>query len=163
MSGKVTIRTSSIQLERQKIFLLAAFEVENEKRDLDTNIIAEAWLSPESPVIVKIGKNRYTIGSKEEFLYRRLAIQAARQRVQSGASTNRSQHGRKRKMKPLQHYRTKERDYVNHKLHLYSRMLINICVQNRVGTLPMLKHEASIHWRIDKTVSQCIRLSNRNG
>ena len=135
LDGKAKIRTSSIQLEKEKIFLLAAIDVENEKRELDANIVTEAWLSPDYPLIVKVDKKRYTIGTKEEFLYRRLAIQAAYQRVQKGVATNRSQHGRKRKKKPLLHYRNKERDYVNHKLHLYSRQLIELCLKHNSGTL----------------------------
>ncbi|WP_158500264.1 hypothetical protein [Sphingobacterium sp. ML3W] len=38
-------------------------------------------LSVEYPITVAIDKDSYQIGNKEEFLYRRMAIQAARQRL----------------------------------------------------------------------------------
>jgi hypothetical protein len=40
-------------------------------------MIAEASLSLDYPIMVLIGSKRYTIGSKDEYLYKRLAIQAA--------------------------------------------------------------------------------------
>jgi hypothetical protein len=85
--------------------------------------------------ISQIGKFRATIGSKEEFLYRRLAIQAARSRAQKDASFNRGQHGRRRKLKPLQHFRDREWNYVQQRLHVYSRQLIDLCVKHRAGSL----------------------------
>jgi hypothetical protein len=64
-------------------------------------VIAEVSLSVEYPVAVGLGKSKYTIGTRDEFLYRRLAIQAARRRAQQGAGYNHSGHGRKRKFKSV--------------------------------------------------------------
>jgi hypothetical protein len=89
----------------------------------------------EHPIIVKIGKSRYHIGNKEEFLYRRLAIQASRQRVQRGSTFNRPLHGRDRKLEVLAGYRDKEWNYIQYKRHVYSRRLIDICVRHKAATL----------------------------
>ena len=120
----------------------AAFEVEKEEHSFDASIIAEASLSLDYPIIVKIGKSRHTIGDKEEFLYRRLAIQSARQRVQHGITFARSQHGRKRKLKGLDRFKRQEHNYVAHKLHLYSRRLIELCIKNKAATLLLVNQQS---------------------
>jgi len=38
-------------------------------------------------------------------------------------------------MKSLEHYNDKEKNYVDSKLHLYSRRLIELCVKTQAGTL----------------------------
>lgn len=135
LSGEMQLRTSSLQLDKNKIFLLATYDAQSESHDLDTAVVAEASLSIDFPIVVKIGKSRFTIGSKEEFLYRRLAIQSARQRVQKMVSSNKGQHGRQRKLKPLEPFREKERNYVQQKLHTYSRQLIDLCVKHNAASL----------------------------
>lgn len=141
LTGEVKLCTSSLRLEGKKIFLLAAFRVQRDVHSLDSNIIAEASLSLDYPIIVKIGKARHTIGTKEEFLHRRLAIQSARHRVQQGATYNRSQHGRKRKLKALDRFKKAEYNYVAHKLHLYSRRLIDLCMKYKAATLLLVNQQ----------------------
>ena len=141
LEGSIKLCSCAIKLNGGKIFWLATFQVEKEHKKLDPTIIAEAFLSLEYPIIVKIGKSRYNIGNKEEFLYRRLAIQSARKRVQKGSIYNRSQHGRDRKLKALDRFKDKEKNYVNYKLHVYSRRLIDICVQHQAATLILVAQE----------------------
>lgn len=141
LEGQVKLCTSSIKLEKNKIYLLAVFEIPKPPTSLDTAIIAEASLSMEYPLAVQIGSSRYNIGNKEEFLYRRLAIQAAVQRVRKGSTFNHSQRGRKRKMKALVNYEEKEKNYIQSKLHLYSRLLINLCVKHRAATLLLMNQQ----------------------
>ena len=141
LQGAVKLCTSTLKLNKGKIFLLASFQVEKVQQELDNAIIAEASLSLEYPIIVRIGKSRYTIGSKEEFLHRRLAIQSARHRMQKAVTYNRSGHGRSRKLKALDGFQRKERDYVNHKLHVYSRRLIDICVKHKAATLLLVNQQ----------------------
>jgi transposase len=135
LKGQVELKNSSLQLDKGKIYLLAAFEIQKEEHQLDSSIIAEAHLSIDYPIIVQIGKFRHTIGTKEEFIYRRLAIQAARSRAQKEASFNKGQHGRRRKLKPLEHFQDRERNYVQQRLHVYSRQLIDFCVKHRAASL----------------------------
>ena len=71
-TGALQLRSSHLQLDQGKVFLLAAIQIDKECHQLDPSVIAEASLSIEHPVVVKIGKHQYTIGSKEEFLHRRL-------------------------------------------------------------------------------------------
>lgn len=139
---KIKLCGSSLQIDSGKIFLLAVFQMEKEENQLDEGIIAEASLAINHPITVAIGKEQLIIGSKEEFLHRRLAIQAARRRLQQGATFNRGGHGRKRKMKSTEHYHQKEHNYVNYKLHMYSRRLIDLCVKNKAATLILVNQKA---------------------
>ena len=140
--GQVKLCSSSIKLEKGKIYLLAALEYEQEKHELLPEIIAEASLSIETPIVLTIQKSRFLIGNKEEFLHRRLAIQAAIERTKKGAAYNRSGKGRKRKLKSMEKYKDAENDFVNQKLHMYSRRLINICIKHQAATL-LLTNDAN--------------------
>lgn len=140
-NGTLKLRASQLQVDGGKLFLLAAIEIEKERNVLDPTIIAEATLSIEHPVIAKIGSLEQTIGNKEEFLHRRLAIQAAILRVKKAVPYNRGGHGRKRKTKCLEDYQHMEKRYVEQKLHLYSRMLIDFCVKHRAATLLLINQQ----------------------
>jgi IS605 OrfB family transposase len=135
LAGMIKLCASSIQLKNNKIYLLAAFRMEKEKHSLDETVIAEAALSIDYPVIVTVGKSHYNIGNKEEFLYRRLAIQSARRRLQKAAAYNSGGRGRKKKMQALDRFTEAEKNYVNSRMHVYSRRLIDICVKHGAATL----------------------------
>lgn len=136
MNGEYKLSTSYLKLEDyKKIYLLATFEQDKEVHLLNEEVIAEASLSLDHPLVVKIGKVQLTIGNKEEFLYRRLAIQSARRRVQKSWTMNKTGHGRTRKQKPLEKFRHMERDYVDYKLQVYSRRLIDFCLKHHAATL----------------------------
>ncbi len=141
---EIKLRTSQIQLKAGKIFWLAVFEFEKEEHQLKPDIIAEASLSLEHPIVVQANKVRMNIGTKEEFLYRRLAIQASQKRIQSGIAFCRSGNGAKRKRKALQKTDHLESRYVSNRLHLYSRKLIDFCIQQQAGTLILKNQEDKI-------------------
>lgn len=141
VEGKTKLCTSHIKLKDGKIFLLAVFEIEKESNQLRPEIIAEASLSLEYPIVVKVGKARLTIGTKEEFLYRRLAIQSAHRRAKIGATYSKSGKGIKRKLKAVDRLGQTERKYIHNRLHVYSRRLIDFCVKHRAGTLILLNQE----------------------
>ncbi len=141
---EIKLCNSQVQLKDGKIFWLAVFEFEKEDHCLKPEIIAEASLSLEHPIVVKANNVRMNIGSKEEFLYRRLAIQASNKRIRAGACFSRSGHGTKRKNKALQKTENLENRFVSHHLHLYSRKLIDFCVRQQAGTLILKDQEDKI-------------------
>ncbi|WP_313375630.1 hypothetical protein [Chishuiella sp.] len=144
LSGEIKLCTSQIKLDKGKIFWLAVVEVEKDNHQLQPEIIAEASLSLEYPLVVKIGKSRLSIGTKEEFLYRRLAIQASRKRIQAGVTYSKSGKGRTRKLKAVDKMSDVEKNYVHHRLHIYSRKLIDFCINNKAGTLILLDQQEKI-------------------
>lgn len=141
---EIKLCTSQIQLKDRKIFWLAVFEFEKEEHHLKPEIIAEASLSLEHPIVAKIGNVRINVGSKEEFLYRRLAIQASQKRIQDGIAYARSGNGAKRKQKALYKTENLESKYVSHRLHVYSRQLIDFCIRQQAGTLILKNQEDKI-------------------
>lgn len=144
VKGDIKLRTSHIKLKDGKIFWLAVFEIEKEEHSLKPDKIAEASLSLEYPIVVKIGKAKLAIGTKEEFLYRRLAIQVARKRAQVGATYCKSGKGRKRKLKAVGKFHETESNYVDQRIHMYSRKLIDFCIKHQAGTLILLNQQDKI-------------------
>ncbi|WPY99849.1 transposase [Christiangramia sp. OXR-203] len=144
VAGETKLCASQIQLKDNKTYLLAVFEIEKEKHPLKPEVIAQASLSLEHPIVVKTGKVKLSIGSRDEFLYRRLAIQAARKRAEVGATFSRSGQGSKRKTKAVQRFHEKEKNYVSNRLHVYSRKLIDFCVKHQAGTLILINQEDKI-------------------
>lgn len=142
--GTLKLCTSQIQLKRNKIYWLAVFQMEKETHELKPEIVAEASLSLEHPIVVKTHQAKMTIGTKEEFLYRRLAIQAARIRLEEGVSFSRGGKGSKRKRKALDQSGDRESRYVSHRLHLYSRKLVDFCIEQEAGTLILVQQEEKI-------------------
>ncbi len=135
VSGELPLRQSAIQIKNNRIYLLASLEAEKQSSRPDLSLIAEVSLSMEYPLVVKIGREEFQIGNKEEFLYRRLSIQAARRRLQIAATWNKGGRGRKKKLKSLENYSEKEKNYIESRLHLYSRKLIDHCVKAGAGTI----------------------------
>ena len=133
--NKSILKTSSLQIKKGKLYLLAAFVHQLQPFGPDASIIAEAELSFEVPIVLTINRKPIEIGSKEDFYYKRMAIQAAIRRKQRAATYNRSQHGRQRRMKSIDHYKEKETNFVGRMLHLYSARLIEACKKHNVGTL----------------------------
>jgi len=91
ITGETKLCTSHIQLKDGKTYLLAVFDIEKDKHKhiLNPAVMAEATMSLEHPIVVKIGKAKFQIGSREEFLFRRLAIQAARRRAKTAIAYSR--------------------------------------------------------------------------
>jgi len=144
LKEEIKLCTSQIQLKDRKIFWLAVFEFEKEENLLKPEIIAEASLSLEHPIVAKANNVRINIGSKEEFLYRRLAIQASQKRIEDCISYARSGNGVKRKQKALYKTKNLESRYVSNRLHVYSRQLIDFCIRQQAGTLILKNHEEKI-------------------
>lgn len=144
VKGEVKLCTSHIKLKEGKIFWLPVFEIKKEKFFLKPQVIAEASLSLEYPIVVKTDTGRLTIGSREEFLYRRLAIQASLKRAQRGATSSKSGKGVKRKLKAVNKFHNSESNYVSNRMHVYSRRLIDFCVKHQAGTLILLNQEDKV-------------------
>lgn len=138
INGEAKLCTSRITLQKGKIFWIPVFEVPKEAHCLNPEVVAEASLSLEYPISVKIGKHRLHIGSKEEFLHRRLAIQTAHSRTKAAVTYCRGGNGKDRKLKALQRFKDLEANYVSNRLHEYSRRLIDFCVLHGAATLVLL-------------------------
>lgn len=135
LNGDYKLCNSSFQFKKGKLFLLAVFQFEPDIKILDTEKIAEAFLSPEYPIVFRNKLYEYTIGHKDEFYHQRNAIQEALRRQRIAAKYNNGGRGRKKKLANCDRFEKKEHNYVQTRQHTYSKMLIDMCVKQKCGTL----------------------------
>ena len=139
--GNYKLCDSSIQFKKEKLFLNAVFQFPSTKRDIDPAKKLTAWLDIDYPIKFSMGGADYTIGSAEEFLHRRLQIQAALRRSQIASRFNKGGKGRKKKLKATERYKKAEKNYVQTRIHQYTSKLIDWCLKTKSGTLELLPNE----------------------
>ena len=135
VKGDYKICDSSLQIKNKKMFLLTVFQFESEKPKLEENKELEVFLSVVNPIEYEIKGKRYNIGTKEEFLHRRLQIQKTLRNMQINAKYSKGGKGRIKKMKSIERFNELEKNYVKTKMHLYSRHLVNACVNLGCGKI----------------------------
>lgn len=150
MEGQTQLHNSALEIRDNKLFLLAALPAEVQPVQLDPKVSVIAYLSPNIPIIAEIKANekltgglRIEIGTREEFLYRRLAIQDGIRRTQTTLRSNRGGKGRKKKLQALDRFHDREKNYVNTRLHQYSARLIAICLRYSAAVLILKADEAA--------------------
>lgn len=154
INGEYKIASSSIVIDdkKKKVFLLICVDIPQKEISLNENNITCAFLSLETPIQYChnkkdkeieewINKPRYSIGTKDEFLYPRLQIQAALKRAQIAAKYNKGGKGRKKKLKNIERFSEKEKKYVNTKLHTYSKILVEVAVKNGSSQIVLINQE----------------------
>lgn len=135
LAGESKLCNSSIQIKDNKIFLLAVFQIDQEQHDLSKDVQVSASLDINIPIVAEMGARRLEIGTKEEYLYRRLAIQGSLRRMQSAARFNKGGKGRGKKMESIESFHEKETNYIKYRLHVYSKKLIDFCLKSKAGVL----------------------------
>lgn len=153
--------TSSISFEKKidrstdkkktKLFLYLCVDIPKKDVMVDPKKVVYAYLGINHPIECRVDeqcRDIFTkddgwirIGTAEEFLYRRIQIQAAMHRCQKSCKYNRGGKGRRRKLQALDRFAKKEKDYVDTRLHLYSRLLVNIAVDHGCGTICLVNQE----------------------
>jgi len=148
VSGEYKMCTSSIQVDGKKIYFLLCVDIPKQENKLNEDKTLYAYLGVMNPVVctcdVKTareydsGPKVFEIGTKEEFNYRRRQIQEAVRRCQINNRYSVGGKGRKAKCKAIERWHNKENNYVDTKLHTYSRMLVNLAVKHKCGKLMLL-------------------------
>ena len=144
LSKEYKLCNSSIKIEKDKkdkknkIFLLLTCQFDKKEVDIKEDKICEAELSINEPVLLRYDKKEFKIGSKEDYLYKRLQIQAKLQRLQKSLKHNKGGHGRVLKLQALEQFKKKEINYIENKIHNYSRLIIDYCIKNNCGTLKII-------------------------
>lgn len=138
LSGEYKFCDSLLQLKEGKLFLLMTVSFESTKKELIPDRKIKARLDFDIPIIVSYGKLKYNIGTKEEYLHRRLQIQTGLKRAQVAAKYNSGGRGRKKKLKSVDQFKEKETNYVNTKMHQYSSMLIKFALNNKASIINLV-------------------------
>jgi IS605 OrfB family transposase len=137
------ICSSKLQIDdkKKKMFLLLCVSFPQEQVKLNEDKVLGARLSIDVPIMATLGKKTFSIGTKDEYLHRRLQIQAGLRRVQMDCKYNTGGKGRKRKMQAIERFEKAEKNYVDTKMHEYSRRLVDMAIKNECGKIVLLGTE----------------------
>lgn len=161
LSGENKLCSSSIAFQKvadkltgkkqQKLFLHLCVDIPQQNVKLDSEKQMYCYLGLAHPIeynyevkaknIFDSGIKWSSIGTAEEFLYRRIQIQAAMRRSQQNCKYSKGGKGRKRKLQALERFEEKEKNYVKTRLHTYSRELVNRAVKNKCATIILVHQE----------------------
>lgn len=152
IDGEYKMCTSSLQFDGKKIFLLLCVDIPKKEVEVDVKKVLYAYLDVMTPIVCTCdvraakeydsGYKWFEIGTREEFLYRRRQIQEAVRRCQINNKYSVGGHGRKQKCKAIDRWHDKEDNYVDTKLHTYSRMLVDLAVKHGCGTIMLMNQKA---------------------
>ena len=154
ISGEYKMCASSLQIDdnKKKMFLLLCVDIPKKNIKLVKDKTLYAFLSNDVPITCTLsinakndydsGEKKIEIGTKEEFLYRRTQIQAAVRRCQKECRYNLGGKGRKRKLQAIERFHKKEDNYVETKLHTYSRMLVNLAVKYKCSVIHLINQKS---------------------
>lgn len=161
ISGEYKLCVSSIafkkvldektEKKKQKLFLLLCVDIPQQKVKIDPEKKMYCYLGINHPIeynynleaknIFDSGTKWCSIGTKEEFLFRRVQIQAAMKRCQKYCKFSKGGKGRKRKLQALERYHEKEKNYVTTRMHTYSHILVSRAVKNQCSVIVLKNQE----------------------
>lgn len=147
------ICSSSLQIDdkKKKIFLLLCVDIPKKETKLIEGKTMYVYLGVFNPICCTtdiLAKNEsdsnmrvFNIGTKEEFNYRRRQIQEAVKRCQVESRYTIGGKGRKRKMQAIDRFSEKEKNYVETKLHTYSRMLVDLAIKHNCSIIHLINQK----------------------
>lgn len=150
IKGDYNICNSSIRIDdkKKKLFLLLCVDIPQKEYTPIPDKCIYAFLGTETPITYAVQKSAkrdydegmkvFTIGTAEEFNYRRRQIQEAVKRCQINSRYSVGGKGRKKKMKALDHWKEKEKHYVDTKLHTYTRMLVDAAIKSQCSEIVLM-------------------------
>lgn len=154
INGEYKMVTSSIQIDddKGKIFLLLCVDIPKKEVTLKPDKKMFAFLGVFNPIVctTEVAESLdamddiykvWKVGTEEEFNHRRRQIQEAVKRCQKNNKYSVGGKGRKKKNKALDRYHDKEKNYVDTKLHTYSRMLVDMAVKHECSEIVLMKQK----------------------
>lgn len=155
LSGEYKMCSSSIQVDdnKRKMFLLLCVDIPKKEVELNPDKKMFAFLGVFNPIVCTTEVNAdlyaspdeayrvWEIGTDEEFNHRRRQIQEAVKRCQINSRYSVGGKGRKKKTQAIDRFRDKENNYVDTKLHTYSRMLVDLALKNECSEIVLMKQK----------------------
>lgn len=148
ISGEYKMCISSIKIDGRKIFLLLCVDIPKAAYEPAKGKRLMAFLGIDTPITYCVavsakqeydsGMKVFTIGTADEYFHRRRQIQEAVKRCQVANRYTRGGHGRARKCKAIERWHEVERDYVDTKLHMYSRQLVDAAVKHKCEAIVLM-------------------------
>ena len=129
---------SSIQMEikgkKIKTFLLAVVSFPKKMNLVNSDKEIHCILDPNYPIIIK-SKYEIKIGTLDDFLVPRIYIQKKINELQKALKYQSGGKGRANKLQALERFKQKEINFIKTKMHVYSRHLIDYCINNNIGKI----------------------------
>ena len=155
MAGDYKMCTSSIVVTKeydkkigkdvQKMYLNLCVDIPEKETVLKPDKKLYAFLGVFNPITCTTDIDSvdrvWEIGTEEEFNHRRRQIQEAVKRCQINNKYSIGGKGRKKKNKALERFQDKEKNYVDTKLHTYSRLLVDMAIKHECSEIVLMKQE----------------------
>ncbi len=140
ITGQLRISNLCLNIDdiKRKLFLHVDIDISVNKKELDKNRYMNAVLSADVPIIAGFNGVEKEIGNKEEFTHRLLQLHVAIKRAKINSRFSAEGKGRKRKNLALGKLLEKEKDYLNTRIHTYTKLLLDYAIENRCGTINLL-------------------------
>lgn len=152
IDGEYKMCTSSIKIDGSKVYWLLCVDMPKQEYKPKKDKRLMAFLGVQNPITYCVSikaKNDYdsgmkvfTIGTEEEFNHRRRQIQEAVKRCQTNNRYAKGGHGRTRKNKAINRWHDVEKNYIDTRLHTYSRLLVDAAVKNRCESIVLMAQES---------------------
>ena len=140
LSGEYQGCDSAITIDGDKMFLNLSFKFEPQKMVVaNENLVLGIDMGINRPVTMGRSDNKYVpqIELGTTMLETRLQFQKRRRALSRGLKYAKGGRGRKEKMKRLDAIKQKEHNYVETMNHKLSKLVIDYCIQNKIGKIKM--------------------------
>lgn len=131
---------SSIGIDGKKIILNLSYQMPEREEKLDDDVYFAVKFGIDTPAIGVSSKYPNTcifFGDGENFIGQRLYLQRRIRELQRELSLTSGGHGRKAKLRPLEKYRRREKDFARTFNHQISRQIVNEARKARAKTILM--------------------------
>lgn len=132
--GEYQVCGSSIQINsKNKIILNLTLKVPDKKIEQVEGRVVGVDLGIAIPAMCAMNDDDYSrspIGKVDDFLRVRTQIRNQRMRLQKGLKNTSSGHGRTKKLKPLERFKEKERNFVQTYNHMVSKRVVDYAIKN---------------------------------
>lgn len=147
LSGEYKMCTSSIKCDGNKVFLLLCVDIPKTEVKLNEKKALYAFLGVVNPIVCTADTATsddysrmkvFEIGTEEEFNHRRRQIQEAVRRCMIDSRYAKGGKGRQKKLKAVNRWHETEANYIDTKLHTYSKMLVDTAVKCKCGEITLM-------------------------
>ena len=131
---------SKLGIKDSKIILYLSLEIPQKECELDENVVVGVDLGIKIPAVCTLNTDpsiRCFLGRSEDFLRVRTQIQHQVKSTQKSIKYNAGGHGRKKKLKPLERYYEKEKNFRNTYNHKLSKEIVDFAVKNHAKYINM--------------------------
>lgn len=131
--GNYLVGGSKISIEGKKIFLHLTVQIPIQEMTFDENTIVGVDLGIKHPAVCALNNNIYKreyIGAEETLLHIRTRIQNQKRALQKSLTFAKSQHGRTRKLAPLERLKSRERNFAKTFNNKISYRVVQFALKN---------------------------------